>query len=77
MKGCLGDYFVVGNFCYQKCTESNKFIEPSSNYECKTSCVERYYEKFGNNTNVYICKESCEEISYYITDVNTKKECFS
>jgi hypothetical protein len=61
------------NLYYDKCTGSNKFINPSSDYEYQASCAS--YEKFANYQNVYICKDSCEE--YYTIDTNSNKECLS
>lgn len=72
MQDCIGDYYIVGDFCYHKCTANKKYIDPQ-NIECKESCEN--YEKFGDLQNIYICISNCEE--YYVLDSSSHKECYS
>ena len=78
MKSCIGDYYIVGDFCYNKCTSTNKFISPSD-FTCSNSCGSyEFYEKLSNEyPNIYMCKETNEGKEYFILDNNSKKEIFS
>ena len=73
LKGCLGDFYIVGNFCYNKCTNGKNFINPSD-YQCKDSCDGyEFYEKLGNYQNIYICKSNAEGKLYFTTGTPGKE----
>ena len=78
MKSCIGEYYIVGDFCYNKCTGTNNFISPSD-FTCSNSCGGlNFYEKLSSEyPNIFMCKESCGDKEYYTVDASGKKECFS
>ena len=76
LKSCHEGLYKIGNSCYNKCEDSNTFLDPSpSNPTCSTSCSTDYYEELLDYPGIYICKSSCG--NKFQIFVDSKYKCLS
>ena len=79
LKNCPAGTYEVGNYCYNECTEGNKYILPP-NYNCVGDCDVNYPVKeilSETYSNIFLCKEAKDFCEGKFYTKNDKKVCVS